>query len=328
MGNGASAYKSVAAAKADGKSQEEVDAFLSANLANKITGKNVVITGVSGIGGAFAQVCAAQGAAKVFCVDRAESAFAEIDLESDKFVKVLCDIGSKEGPDAIAAAVGDTPIHFVFLTAACPTNVDNMGHRFTNITHEILDDMIRTDAHGKLFVVQRLLPNLQAVTDAEESKPRVFSIGAPFSDGPKPDGSYMVIPGWAGFGVAKAAATWVHQGMKTELSGTACFGYGHPGFTRTPLIEQAAKDFSPQHMLNKMCTKRMDAGDCHTPVEAAKMFYAVMTASDDAEFAGTKWNIVNMFNRFGREQGAKETSDVKGGIKVPAPSGAGESKEA
>ena len=52
-------------------------------------------------------------------------------------------------------------------------------------------------------------------------------------------------------------------------------------------------------MLNKMCTKRMDAGDCHTPVEAAKMFYAVMTASDDAEFAGTKWNIVNMFNRFG-----------------------------
>ena len=52
-GKRASAYKSVAAAKADGKSQEEVDALLSANLANKITGKNVVITGVSGIGGAL-----------------------------------------------------------------------------------------------------------------------------------------------------------------------------------------------------------------------------------------------------------------------------------
>jgi FlaA1/EpsC-like NDP-sugar epimerase len=134
MGNGASTFESVSAAKAAGKTQEEIEAYLTDALATRCDGKNVVITGVSGIGGALAQVFAAQGASKIFCVDRAESAFAGLDLENGKFVKVLCDIGSKEGPEAIAAAVGDLPVHFVFLAAASPKNVDDMGHRFTNIT--------------------------------------------------------------------------------------------------------------------------------------------------------------------------------------------------
>jgi hypothetical protein len=191
-----------------------------------------------------------------------------------------------------------------------------------------LSTQIKTDCHGKLFVVQSLLPNLQRVCDMEDNKPRVFSIGAPFSEGPKPDGNYMVIPGWAGFGVAKAAATWAHAGMKAEMSGTATFGYGHPGFTKTPLIHQAMTDFSQDHMLNKMCNKRIGAGDFHTPLESARLFYAVLTSVDDADFAGTKWNIVNSYGRFGRAQGAKEISDVKAGIKVPEANGAaGEQKE-
>lgn len=326
MGNGASGYDSPAAARADGRTQEEVDSFLSQNLVEKMTGKNVVVTGVAGIGGAFAQICAAQGAAKVFCVDRAETAFEGIDFTNDVYVKVVADIGTKEGPELIGRAVGNLPVHYIFLPAASPKNVDEMGHRFSNITYEILDDMIHTDCHGKLFTVQKLLPNLQQVTDAGSAKPRVFSIGAPFSDGPKPDGNYMVIPGWAGFGVAKAAATWCHAGMKAELSGTAVFGYGHPGFTRTPLIEQAVNDFSPEHLLNKMCQKRMGVTDYHTPVESAKMFYAIMTATDDEEYTATKWSIVNSFNKFGRDQGAKEISDVKAGIKIPEK--AGESKNA
>ena len=74
-----------------------------------------------------------------------------------------------------------------------------------------------------------------------------------------------------------------------------------------------------------MCTKRMGVEDYHTPVESAKMFYAVMTATDDEEYTATKWNIVASFNKFGRDQGAKEITDVKGGIKVPEK--AGESKK-
>ena len=150
----------------------------------------------------------------------------------------------------------------------------------------------------------------------------MFSIGAPFSEGPKPTGDYMVIPGWAGFGVAKAAATWIHAGMKAEMGGTAIFGYGHPGFTKTPLIKQAMDEFSKEHMLNKMCTKRIGAGDFHTPLESARLFYAVMTSVNDEEFQSTKWNIVNSYSRFGRAQGAKEISDVKAGIKVPEAKGA------
>jgi NAD(P)-dependent dehydrogenase (short-subunit alcohol dehydrogenase family) len=317
MGSGTSAYATVEAAKAGGKTAEEIQEFLSSGLAEKITGKNVVVTGCSGIGGAFAQVCLAQGAGKVFVVDRQESVFTGLDFTTGNLVKVLCDVGTKEGPDAVSEAVGDLPIHYVFMCAACPKNVDDMGHRFTNIGYDDLDDMIKTDAHGKLFVVQRLQKNFQAVCDASNSKPRVFTIGAPFSDGPKPDGKYMVIPGWAGFGVAKAACKWVYEGMKVEMSATASFGYGHPGFTKTPLIDKVVKDFSSDHMLSKMCTKRISAQDYHTPVEAAKMFYAVMTATDDAEFCDCKWNIVKMYQRFGKDLGAKEISDVKAGIAIP-----------
>lgn len=324
MGNGASTYETVAAAKADGKTQEEINAYLTDGLAPNCKDKNVVITGVSGIGGALAQVCAAQGASKVFCVDRAESAFANLDLDGGVLVKVLCDIGTKEGPAQIAAAVGDLPVHIVFLAAASPKNVDDKGHRFSNITYEIFDDMIKTDAHGKLFVVQALIPSLQKARDIEGKKSRVFSIGAPFSEGPKPDGEYMVIPGWAGFGVAKACATWTHAGMKAELGDVALFGYGHPGFTKTPLIHGAMTDFGDDHMLNKMCNKRIAANDYHTPLESARLFYAVLSTVEDEEFEKTKWNIVNTFKRFGSEQGAKAISDVKQGIKVPESKSAGQ----
>ena len=101
------------------------------------------------------------------------------------------------------------------------------------------------------------------------------------------------------------------------MSGFATFGYGNPGFTKTPLIDQANQDFSPDHLLHKMCTKRIGASDYHEPVESAKIFYAIMTECDDAEFQDTKWNIAKSYERFGKAQGAKETSDVKAGIKIP-----------
>lgn len=325
MGSGVSTeekFASVEAAREAGKTDQEINDYIAATLP-KIDGKNVLVTGAAGIGAAFAKLCIDRGAKVVYVVDRDDQVLAALDKSKGpgEMVTISCDVGTKEGPDKIAAAIGDNELHFVLLAAACPKNLAaGMGAPIADMGWDDLDDMIRTDCHGKLFVVQKLLGNLKAARDAQDGqKSRVFSIGAPFSDGPKPDGTYMSIPGWAGFGAAKAACKWIHEGMAAELKDIAAFGYGHPGLTKTPLIDIVAKDYNEGHLLYKMCNGRISKGDFHTAIEPARMFYSAMTATDDAEFSTTKWDIVKLFNRFGLEQGAKEISDVKGGIKIEAP---------
>merc|ERR1712137_1277627 len=110
----------------------------------------------------------------------------------------------------ISAAVGTTSINWVVLGAACPKNVGGMGASWATITRGELDDMMCTDVHGKMFVLQALATNLKSA----EPKARVFSIGVPFADGPMPDGTYKVIPGMAAFGAVKSAMKYArsHEG--------------------------------------------------------------------------------------------------------------------
>ncbi|CAD7962490.1 unnamed protein product [Amoebophrya sp. A25] len=277
-------------------------------------GKNVLITGVYGIGGALAMLCLEKGAEKVIAVDREQSSLDKL-ADHANLVKVTADIGTKEGPKTIAAAAGNTPIHFVMLAAACPKNTAGMGTNLTSISREDMEDMMNTDVYGKLFVCQAIGENLKSA----EPKARVFNLGAPFSDGPKPDGTYMVVPGWAGFGAAKAANKWIHEGMKADMKDWALFGYGHPGMTKSLLTDEFATKYDKAHPMAAMVSKRWEASDYHTPEETATVFYSIMTKTSDEDYQTGTWNVVRSYTTFGQELGVKEIADVKAGIALPPP---------
>ncbi|CAD7940621.1 unnamed protein product [Amoebophrya sp. A120] len=276
-------------------------------------GKGVLITGCSGIGGALATLCCLKEAEKVFVVDRAQKALDGV-KDHPNLVKILADIGTKDGPKSIADAVGSAKIHYVLLGAAAPKNTSGTGHNLKSISREDFDDMMNTDVHGKLFVMQALANNL-----GSEPKARVFNLGAPFSDGPKPDGTYMVVPGWGGFGAVKAANKWLHEGMKVDMKEQAIFGYGHPGMTKSLLTDEFAENYDKNHPMAAMVSKRWAAGDYHTPEETAAIFYSVFSKTSDDDFQTGTWSIVRSWKEFGKDLGCKEIMDVNGGIPLPAP---------
>lgn len=77
----------------------------------------------------------------------------------------------------------------------------------SQITRENFNDMINTSIAGKLFLTQALLDNLKA----SPKKARVFNVGAPFADG------WMAIPGWGGYGIAKAGMKYLNEVLKVTF---------------------------------------------------------------------------------------------------------------
>jgi len=261
-------------------------------------GKGVFITGVSGIGAGLAVLCLQKEAEKVVVVDRAQAALDGL-ADHANLIKICADIGTAAGCEAITAAISSVAkIHFVLLGAAAPKNLGGVGHNLKTITRGDFDDMMNTDVHGKLFVMQGIASKLEGA----EPKPRVFNLGAPFSDGPKPDGSYMVVPGWGGFGCVKAANKWLHEAMKMDMKDLANFGYGHPGMTKTILTDEFAEKYDKNHPMAQMVSKRWGSGDYHTPEEAATIFYSIFTKASDEDmqrkfvpvplFQGLGWGVV------------------------------------
>jgi len=122
--------------------------------------------------------------------------------------------------------------------------------------------------------LQALASNLKSA----QPKARVFNLGNPPSDGPKPDGTYMAIPGLCAFSAAKAAMKCMHDGMKVEMKELADFGYGHPGLTRTSLTTAFHDKWSEKHPINGMMKKRFAEEDYFTPEESAAILYAVNSA--------------------------------------------------
>ena len=286
-----------------------------------------LVTGVSGIGAGYVRLHL-EKKNKVFAVDRLQSALDALPVE-DNLIKILADVGTKEGLLKIGQAVGDTPINHVLLAAAVAPN-DGTGKAspnfgLANLTFDLVDDAIRTEVHGKIFLVKTILPNLIAGFKAAGKKSRVMNIGAPFGDKPKPDGKMMAIPGWMTIGIAKAATKYAWDSLQLEMSRDPAsdeaivLGYGHPGLTETSITRDAVAFYPKAYPLQKMCEKRLSSGDVHTSDEAASLFNAVMEQVGDEEFAKETWNIVKMFGMNFDGVDVKKTSDVASGIELPVP---------
>lgn len=153
----------------------------------KMTNTNTptaLVTGVSGIGSGYVKIILEKGG-KIFAVDRKQSALDDLP-ENPNLVKILADIGTKEGLAAVGTAVGDAPLNYVLCAAAVAPNdgtgkaAPNMG--LPNLTFDLLDDAIKTDVHGKIFLVKELLANLIAGFESSGKKSRVINIGAPFGE--------------------------------------------------------------------------------------------------------------------------------------------------
>lgn len=149
-----------------------------------------------------------------------------------------------------------------------------------------------------------------------------MNIGAPFGDGPKPDGSFMVIPGWMTLGTAKAASAYVWESLKKELSFTPgakdaiVLGYGHPGLTESSITKNAAETYPDSYPLKKMVTSRFAAGTAYTADESAALFNGVMEQTTDEEFENETWNVTKMFIKNFDGITVKETPDL-GGLTLP-----------
>merc|ERR1719453_131701 len=154
------------------------DALLT--MEHDLSGKNVLITGISGIGGAFAKLCVANNANKVYVVDRDAVALKKVvaDAANDAIVPIDADIGLEDGVQKIKNTVADAPIHWVLLCAAAPKQTSDMGHMLAEIGQEDFNDMMRTTVNGKLFVVQALIDNLKA---AKTDSSLASSTSAPHS---------------------------------------------------------------------------------------------------------------------------------------------------
>jgi len=218
----------------------------------------------------------------------------------------------------------DSPYHFLFIFFPNPTAVaphDGTGKAFpnlglANITFDALSDSINTEVHGKVLLVKVLLQNLIDGFESSGKKSRVMNIGAPFGDGPKPDGSFMVIPGWMTLGTAKAASAYVWESLKKELSFTPgakdaiALGYGHPGMTESSITKNAAETYPDSYPLKKMVASRLTAGNMHTGDESAALFNGVMEQTTDEEFENETWNVAKMFAKNFDGVNVKATPDV------------------
>lgn len=291
--------------------------------------QTVLVTGVAGIGAGFVQLQLEKGN-KVFAVDRRQEVLDQLPSDNKGLLtKITADVGTEEGLLKIKETVKEVPINQVLCAAAVAPNdgekpAPNLG--LANLTHKALTDAIQTDVHGKVFLVKVLLSNLIAGFKTSGRKSRVFNLGAPFGDGPKPDGSFVVLPGWMTIGVSKAASKYAWESLKLELSqdpegakAAVLLGYGHPGLTESSITKDV-KDFYPEgHILKKMVGGRLDAGDCHSGYESACLFSGVMEEAGDEEFEKETWGIAKIWGRkFGGCEGVKETSDVKGGLVIPS----------
>jgi NAD(P)-dependent dehydrogenase (short-subunit alcohol dehydrogenase family) len=287
-----------------------------------------LVTGISGIGAGYIKICLEKGL-RVFAVDRKQSALDDLPTDPN-LVKILADVGTKEGLTKVGEVVGDEPLNYILLAAAVAPNdgtgkaAPNMG--LSNLTYDLVDDAIRTDVHGKVFLVKELLSNLIAGFESSGKKSRVMNIGAPFGDGPKPDGSWMVIPGWMTMGVSKAASKYVWESLKMELKFTPggkeaiLLGYGHPGLTESSITKEAARDYPDSHPLKGMVNARMSSGAYHTRDESAALFNGVFEQTTDEEFEAENWTVVKMYGSNFEGVEVKETPDVSAGIVLPGKS--------
>ena len=74
-----------------------------------------LVTGVSGIGAGYVRIFLAKGQ-KIFAVDRLQSALDALG-DDPNLIKILADIGTKEGLAKIGQVVGETPVNYVLCAA-------------------------------------------------------------------------------------------------------------------------------------------------------------------------------------------------------------------
>ena len=86
--------------------------------------------------------------------------------------------------------------------------------------------------------------------------------------------------------------------FQTELGDVACFGYGHPGLTKTSLTESVANDYNKDLMIAKMICGRFEKDDFALPEDPANLFFTVMQKANDADYQDTTWSIDKMVATF------------------------------
>ncbi len=180
------------------------------NLAMKLTGKTVFVTGASaGIGAATALAFAAEGARLLLCARRVEklASVAERALELGAAAVHTFELDVRDQA-AVAAAVAGLPGTW----AAIDILVNNAGlSRGLNKVYEGViedwDEMIDTNVKGLLYVTRAVVPGM-----VERGAGHVVNLGSTAGE--------ITYPNGAVYCATKAAEKAINDGLRQDVLGT------------------------------------------------------------------------------------------------------------
>lgn len=235
-----------------------------------------VVTGAgSGIGRAVAIELSQDGLTVIGVGRRLDALRETASLASGMVVCVSADVGTTSGRDAIADEIPDGAQvrYLVHAAGIFPKS------RVSDLTLEDWQHVMATNVEARLFLTQRLIPQLR-------DGGRVLFVGSRSATTPRQGGlSYCV---------SQAASFMLHECLKLELAeqriGVAS---AVPGPVDTAIV-QASMVADPAVFPDRASYAALhQAGELIDPAAVGRFYRWLLTETDETRYRATEWNILD-----------------------------------
>jgi len=227
---------------------------------------NAIVTGAGrGIGLELAKQLADNGY-RVIAVDRVQDLLNQLpDSIEPPVDRVNADIGTPEGQNTVKQFIGAAPLHVLAHIAhaykiAPLMKMDLASHR----------DIQRSNIEAPIFLTQALLENIKAANGAC----KIILVGAPVND------TYKPVPTGGSLLMSKVAIRYIANILRKEMKNIAKIGYIEPGFTKTPFLEELAKQ-STEGPFKTLATKRIASNKYYSQATTGEWIMALLKQTNE-----------------------------------------------